>query len=151
MQALVTPTHFGLPRRTANGLDLNRLILLTAVLTKRAGLHLSTHDVYVNVVGGMRLNEPASDLATVLAIGSSITDIAIGDFAVIGEVGLGGEVRSVSQIRQRVSEASKLGFSRCIVPERNLRELSGNSDIIGVASVSEALAATGCREPLITS
>jgi DNA repair protein RadA/Sms len=151
MQALVTPTHFGLPRRTANGLDLNRLILLTAVLTKRAGLHLSTHDVYVNVVGGMRLNEPASDLAAVLAIGSSITDIAIGDFAVIGEVGLGGEVRSVSQIRQRVSEARKLGFGRCIVPERNLRELSGNSEIIGVASVSEALVAAGCREPLITS
>jgi DNA repair protein RadA/Sms len=147
MQALVTPTHFGLPRRTAAGLDLNRLILLSAVLTKRAALHLSTQDIYLNVVGGMRLTEPASDLAAALAIGSSLTDVGIRDVAVIGEVGLGGEVRSVSQIRQRVGEARKLGFERCIVPERNGRDLRADSGIIGVASVVEALEATGCRQP----
>jgi DNA repair protein RadA/Sms len=152
MQALVTPTHFGLPRRTANGLDLNRLILLTAVLSKRAGLHLSTQDVYVNVVGGMKLTEPATDLAAALAIASGMSDNPISNFAVIGEVGLGGEVRSVSQIRQRLSEARKLGFAQCIVPQRNLRELQNepSRSVIGVASVSEALTVTGCREPAVT-
>jgi DNA repair protein RadA/Sms len=147
MQALVTPTHFGLPRRTAAGLDLNRLVLLSAVLTKRAGMHLATQDIYLNVVGGMRLSEPATDLAAVLAIGSSMTDVGISRFAVIGEVGLGGEVRSVSQIRQRIAEARKLGFERCIVPERNARSLPAGPGIIGVSSVVEALAATGCRQP----
>lgn len=146
MQALVTPTHFGLPRRTANGIDLNRLILLTAVLTKRAGLHLGTQDVYVNVVGGMRLTEPAVDLAACLAIASSLTDTPIGNAAVLGEVGLGGEVRSVNQIRQRVAEAQKMGFERCIIPERNARDLprSGAGEIIGVGTVAEALNAVGC-------
>lgn len=147
LQALVTPTHFGLPRRTANGLDLNRLILLTAVLSKRAGLHLGNQDVYVNVVGGMRLTEPAADLAASLAIASSLTDVALSHGAVIGEVGLGGEVRSVTQLRQRVWEAQKLGFERCIVPRRNLRELrgSGVGDMVGVSSLEEALAVSGCR------
>jgi DNA repair protein RadA/Sms len=145
LQALVTPTHFGLPRRTANGMDMNRLVLLTAVLSKRAGLSLGTQDVYVNVVGGMRLSEPASDLAACLAIASSLSDTPISDTAVIGEVGLGGEVRSVNQIRQRVSEAQKLGFERCIVPERNLRDLKGvGGQVVGVASVLDALEATGC-------
>jgi DNA repair protein RadA/Sms len=145
MQALVTPTHFGLPRRTANGMDMNRLVLLTAVLSKRAGLSLGTQDVYVNVVGGMRLSEPASDLAACLAIASSLSDTPISETAVIGEVGLGGEVRSVNQIRQRVNEAHKLGFERCIVPERNLRDLKGvGGQVIGVGSVLDALEATGC-------
>jgi DNA repair protein RadA/Sms len=146
LQALVTPTHFGLPRRTANGIDLNRLILLTAVLSKRAGLALGTQDVYVNVVGGMRLSEPALDLAASLAIASSLSDTPISDTAVIGEVGLGGEVRSVNQIRRRVAEAQKLGFERCIVPDRNLRELQGApaGRVVGVKSVLEALDATAC-------
>jgi DNA repair protein RadA/Sms len=145
LQALVTPTHFGLPRRTANGMDMNRLVLLTAVLSKRAGLSLGTQDVYVNVVGGMRLSEPASDLAACLAIASSLSDTPISETAVIGEVGLGGEVRSVNQIRQRVNEAHKLGFERCIVPERNLRDLKGvGGQVIGVGSVLDALEATGC-------
>jgi DNA repair protein RadA/Sms len=146
MQALVTPTHFGLPRRTANGMDLNRLVLLTAVLTKRAGLSLGSQDVYVNVVGGMRLSEPAVDLATCLAVASSLADTPIATAAAIGEVGLGGEVRSVNQIRQRVSEARKLGFERCIVPERNLRDVKGanSGQIIGVGSLLEALEITGC-------
>ncbi len=147
MQALVTATHFGLPRRTANGIDLNRLVLLTAVLSKRAGLSLGTQDVYVNIVGGMRLTEPALDLAASLAIASSLTDTPIADLAVIGEVGLGGEVRSVNQIRRRVAEAQKLGFERCIVPERNLRELKEirPGSVIGVRSVLEALDITGCK------
>lgn len=144
MQALVTPTHFGLPRRTANGIDMNRLVLLTAVLTKRASLPLGSQDVYVNVVGGMRLNEPACDLAATLAIASSLADTPISDAAVIGEVGLGGEVRSVSQIRQRVGEAQKLGFRRCIVPRRNARDVSGGGEIVGVSTLHEALEVTGC-------
>lgn len=148
LQALVTPTHFGLPRRTANGMDMNRLVLLTAVLSKRAGLSLGSQDVYVNVVGGMRLSEPASDLAACLAIASSLFDTPISDSAVIGEVGLGGEVRSVNQIRQRVNEAQKLGFERCIVPERNLRDLKGlRGQVVGVGSVLDALESTGCSKP----
>ncbi|MBV9282783.1 MAG: DNA repair protein RadA [Chloroflexi bacterium] len=146
LQALVTPTHFGLPRRTANGVDLNRLILLTAVLSKRTGLPLGNQDVYVNVVGGLRLTEPALDLSAALAIASSLTDTPISDAAVIGEVGLGGEVRSVNQIRRRVAEAQKLGFARCIVPKRNLRELreAKVADVVGVGTLLEALEVTGC-------
>jgi DNA repair protein RadA/Sms len=146
LQALVTPTHFGLPRRTTTGFDMNRLILLTAVLTKRAGLALGSQDVYVNVVGGMRLTEPASDLAASLAIASSLTDAPVADVAAIGEVGLGGEVRSVNQIRQRIGEARKLGFERCIVPHRNLRDLdaTGDGGLVGVKTVREALEALGC-------
>lgn len=148
MQSLVTPTHFGLPRRTANGLDMNRLILLTAVLSKRAGLSLATQDVYVNVVGGMRLTEPATDLAAALAIASSLNEVPIGQSVVIGEVGLGGEIRSVNRIRQRVAEAQKLGFSRCIIPQRNLREIpdADPSIAIGVSTLQEALAVTGCQK-----
>jgi DNA repair protein RadA/Sms len=149
MQALVTPTHFGLPRRTATGIDLNRLVLLTAVLTKRAGLHLGAHDVYVNVVGGMRLSEPALDLAAALAIASSVSDTPVTDSAVIGELGLGGEIRSVNQIHRRVSEAHKLGFSRCIVPERNMRDLGGMPphSVVGVRDVLQALNVVGCAPP----
>lgn len=147
MQALVTPTHFGLPRRTANGIDMNRLILLTAVLSKRAGLPLASQDVYVNVVGGMRLTEPALDLAAALAIASGLTDTPISEVAVIGEVGLGGEVRSVNQIRRRVSEAQKLGFERCVVPRRNMRELqdSHGGSVLAVGTLLEALDVTGCK------
>ena len=147
LQALVTPTHFGLPRRTANGIDMNRLIMLAAVLSKRAGLPLANQDVYVNVVGGMRLTEPALDLATALAIASGLTDTPISDLAVIGEVGLGGEVRSVNQIRRRVAEAHKLGFERCVVPSRNVRELHEMQErqVVGVGTLAEALEATGCR------
>lgn len=146
LQALVTPTHFGLPRRTTTGIDLNRLVLLTAVLSKRANMSLGSQDIFVNVVGGMRLTEPASDLAACLAIVSGLLDIPVHDFAAIGEVGLGGEVRSVNHVRQRVSEASKLGFERCIVPKRNLRDLedSARMPAIGVSSVDEAIFVAGC-------
>jgi DNA repair protein RadA/Sms len=146
LQALVTPTHFGLPRRTTTGIDLNRLVLLTAVLSKRAGLPLGTQDVYVNVAGGMRLDEPATDLATALAIASSLSDVPVREVAVMGEVGLGGEVRSVNQIRQRVGEAIKLGFERCIVPRRSMRELPDSmlGSVVGVGTLTEALDVTGC-------
>jgi DNA repair protein RadA/Sms len=147
LQALVTPTHFGLPRRTANGMDMNRVLLLTAVLSKRTNLPLASQDVYVNVVGGMRLSEPALDLAAGLAIASSLTDTPISDVAVIGEIGLGGEVRSVNQIRRRVTEAQKLGFEQCMVPARNLRELQELKPgrVLGVSTLLEALETTGCR------
>ncbi|HEX6509993.1 MAG TPA: DNA repair protein RadA [Chloroflexota bacterium] len=145
LQALVTPTHFGLPRRTTTGFDMNRLILLTAVLTKRAGLSLGSQDVYVNVVGGMQLGEPASDLAACLAIASGLTDLPVGDLAAVGEIGLGGEVRSVNHIRKRIGEARKLGLERCMVPKRNLRDLDDleGGRIIGISSLSEALDVIG--------
>lgn len=148
LQALATPNHYGPARRTATGMDLNRLVLLAAVLSKRAGLPLGTHDVYLNVVGGMRVSEPALDLAACLAIASSLTDCPVGEFAVIGEVGLGGEVRSVNQIRRRVQEAQKLGFLRLIVPRRSAHELRDTGrDIIGVDTIQEALAVAGCARP----
>lgn len=146
LQALVTPTHFGLPRRTTTGIELNRLVLLTAVLTKRASVALGSQDIYVNVVGGMRLAEPASDLATCLAIVSGLRDVPIPDVAAVGEVGLGGEVRSVNQVRQRVTEAEKLGFQRCMIPKRNLRDFDGSQriKIVGVSTVGEAIEIAGC-------
>jgi len=146
LQALVTPTHFGLPRRTTTGFDMNRLVLLAAVISKRAGLPLATQDIYVNVVGGMKLTEPASDLATVMAITSSLCDVPITEFAIIGEVGLGGEVRSVNHIRQRINEARKLGLARCLIPRRNLRDVEerATGGVIGVETVREALDVTGC-------
>jgi DNA repair protein RadA/Sms len=106
-----------LPRRTANGIDFNRLLLLVAVLSKRVGLKLGTQDVFVNVVGGLRISEPAADLAVAAAIASSFRGLPVpGDCVMIGEVGLSGELRSVSQLDSRLSEAAKLGFKRCIVP-----------------------------------
>jgi len=146
VQSLVTATHFGLPRRTANGIDLNRLVLLAAVLSKRAGLPLGTQDVYVNVAGGMRLSEPAVDLAVVVAIASSMREVPVGDVAVLGEVGLGGEVRSINQAARRVAEAGKLGFTRYVVPSRSMRELKDGAwgDVIAVDTVSEALSALHC-------
>jgi DNA repair protein RadA/Sms len=146
LQALVTPTHFGLPRRTTTGIDLNRLVLLTAVLSKRANVSLGSQDIYVNVVGGMRLSEPASDLATCLAIVSGLHDTPIPDIAAVGEVGLGGEVRSINHVRQRVLEARKLGFQSCMVPKRNLRDFDDSEamQIVGVSTVDEAIVVAGC-------
>jgi DNA repair protein RadA/Sms len=147
LQALVTPTHFGLPRRTTTGIDLNRLLLLAAVLSKRAGLALGTQDIYVNVAGGMRLDEPAADLAACVAIASSVSDVPVGDIAILGEVGLGGEIRTVNHVRQRVVEAQKLGFARCIVPAGSIRELPEAiaTTVVGVATLQEALEVVDCR------
>ena len=142
IQALVCKTNFGMPRRTAAGLDYNRVNLLMAVLEKRLGLPLSGYDAYVNIAGGIRLNEPAADLGIVLAIASSYKNRPIAeDVIVFGEVGLSGEVRAVSMPEQRVSEAKKLGFTTCIVPEVSVKTVGKVEGvrIIGVKSVGEAI------------
>lgn len=143
IQALSSTTSFRLPRRTANGVDQNRLLLLVAVLSKRVGLRLFDQDVFVNVVGGLRINEPAADLAVALAIASSFQNAALApDLAAIGEVGLSGELRTVSQLSRRLNEAVKLGFRRCIVPatHRRLKEVPDGIEAIPVRSISDALA-----------
>ena len=118
IQALAAPTSYSLPRRLATGLDLNRLNMLLAVLGQRANIGLTTHDVYVNVVGGLRLREPATDLAVAMAIASSHADRPIKSGTVaIGEIGLTGELRTVTSASQRIDEAARLGFKRCVVPE----------------------------------
>ena len=142
LQSLSTPTVFGLPRRTANGIDYNRLVLLMAVLEKRAGMNLGSQDVYLNIVGGIKVNEPALDLGIVLSVASSYKNIGIPeDVAVIGEVGLTGEVRSVNMIEKRVKEVEKLGYKKCLIPESNKKSLKENYklDIIGVKNVIDAL------------
>lgn len=143
VQALVTPTSFATPRRMATGVDPNRVALLLAVLEKRVGLFLQHHDAYVNVAGGVRLDEPAVDLAVVVSVASSFRDEPTDPHdVVVGEVGLTGEVRGVSRLEQRVREAHKLGFRRVIVPAQNL---SGGWDpppgmrLVGVRTVEEAL------------
>ena len=132
IQALVCKTNFGMPRRTAAGLDYNRVNLLMAVLEKRMGMPLSAYDAYVNIAGGIRLNEPAADLGIVMAIASSYKNRPIDeDTIVFGEVGLSGEVRAVTMPEQRVSEAKKLGFKRCIVPVVSMKTMEDrrNRDI----------------------
>ena len=142
IQALVCKTNFGMPRRTAAGLDYNRVNLLMAVLEKRLGLQLSNYDAYVNIAGGIRLNEPAADLGIVMAIVSSYKNRPIAeDVIVFGEVGLSGEVRAVSMPDQRVSEAKKLGFKVCVIPEVSVKSVGKVEGItvIGVKSVGEAV------------
>ena len=142
IQALSSITSFGLPRRTANGIDLNRLLLLVAVLSKRVGLRLSDQDVFVNVVGGLRIAEPAADLSVAMAIASSFHNVPVAaDMVIMGELGLSGELRMVSHIDRRLNEAVKLGFRRCLMPKpvRRLTNLPGDLEIIGIRSVSDAL------------
>ncbi len=118
VQALVTKTSFQVPRRTSDGFDFNRAVLLLAVAEKRAGLKLSLFDAYINVIGGLRLDEPAADLPVALAVASSYRDAVIADdLAAIGEVGLTGEIRSVSHMNQRLAEVARLGFKKCIIPK----------------------------------
>ena len=141
-QALVTRSNFGMPRRTSAGVDYNRVNLLMAVLEKRLGYRLGDFDAYVNIAGGIRLNEPAVDLAICMALVSSFKDITIDRETVLfGEVGLGGEVRAVSMADQRIREAKKLGFKRVIMPisnARNIKEVP-NFEVIGVSTVKEAV------------
>lgn len=142
LQALSTPTVFGLPRRTAGGIDYNRLVLLIAVLEKRAGMNLGSQDVYLNIVGGMKVNEPALDLGILLAVASSFKNIEIPEhIAVVGEVGLTGEVRSVNMIEKRVKEVEKLGYQKVLIPESNKKLLKDEYklDIIGVKNIMDAL------------
>lgn len=143
MQALVSATNFPSPRRMATGIDHHRLALIIAVLEKRMGMFLQNQDAYVNVAGGIKLDEPAVDLAMAVAIASSFRDMPTQPFDVVfGEVGLTGEVRGVSRAEQRVKEAEKLGFKRIILPEKSLRgwKPPANIEIIGVNTVAEALA-----------
>ncbi len=124
VQALVTKTTFNVPRRTADGFDFNRAVLLMAVAEKRAGMKLNVFDAYVNVIGGLRLDEPGADLPVVLAVASSYRDQVIADDLVaIGEVGLTGEIRSVSNMNQRLSEVARLGFQKCIIPRGGAEKL----------------------------
>jgi DNA repair protein RadA/Sms len=119
VQGLTSPTSFGNARRTANGVDFNRLLLIAAVLTRRMGVRLSEQDVFVNVIGGLKIGEPAADLAVAAAIASSMKDQAVkADTVLIGEIGLSGELRMVSQMPARLREAAKLGFKSAIVPKR---------------------------------
>ena len=142
IQALVCNSNFGMPRRTAAGTDYNRVNLLMAVLEKRAGIHLSNADAYVNIAGGIKMNEPAIDLGIVMAIVSSYKNRPIDEKTIVfGEVGLSGEVRAVSMPEQRVAEAKKLGFETCIVPEVSKGLLKGikGIKIIGVNTISDAI------------
>jgi len=148
VQALTSPSASGLPRRTANGIDINRLLLLTAVLTKRVGMSLSNQDVYVNVVGGLKISEPAIDLAVAVAIASSYRDQSVDpNLVLIGEVGLTGELRNVGQVERRLVEAAKLGFTRAIYPPSARKPklpqgLQGHS----FATVAESIAASFAKE-----
>jgi len=143
IQALTTTTSFGQPRRTANGVDFNRLLLVAAVLTKRVGLRLGNQDIMVNVIGGLRVSEPAADLGMALAIASSSRDVAVAPMtAAVGEIGLSGEIRKVAQLERRLGEAARLGFNKCIVPKagdkiNNIKDL----ELIPVGSLREAVAA----------
>lgn len=143
VQSLVCTSGFGNARRMSTGFDFNRMSLILAVLEKRFGYRFSTMDTYLNIVGGLRLDEPAADLPVALALVSGITDNPVPDEIVaIGEIGLSGEVRSVSRISARISEAARLGFSKCIVPRSCLKQIKSKTDIevIGVRNLHEAIA-----------
>ncbi len=143
VQALLTATHYGMPQRTANGIDSRRLALLLAVLEKRIGMRVSTYDVFVNVAGGVRIEEPAADLGIVVSAASSLRNAVVDPtVVVIGEVGLGGEVRAVPQIEKRLSEAAKLGFKHAVIPKysANGLPLPQGLTIVPVERVDDALA-----------
>jgi DNA repair protein RadA/Sms len=142
LQALGSPSGFGAPRRVANGVDYQRLVLLLAVLEKRLNLPMQAHDVYVNVVGGLRLDEPAIDLGVVVAVASSLREVPLDPHLVVfGEVGLTGEVRAVTQVEARLREAVKLGFRRCLLPQANCQPAPPTAGLAlcGVSTVAEAL------------
>ena len=131
VQALASTTSFGNPRRTTNGVEMNRLLLLIAVLTRRVGIKLGDQDVFANVIGGMQINEPASDLAVATAIASSFRNQPVAaDIALVGEVGLSGELRTVGHLEHRLKEAAKLGFKRCVLPTSGQVKSSENINIL---------------------
>ncbi|TMC56311.1 MAG: DNA repair protein RadA [Chloroflexi bacterium] len=144
VQALTSTTSFALPRRTGNGVDMNRLLLMIAVLSKRVGMNLSNQDVFVNVIGGLKVSEPAADLSLAAAIASSYRDLPIPiDMTLIGEVGLSGELRSINHTERRLSEAAKLGYRRCVVPHSILRrvDVPEGLELLGARNLNEALEA----------
>lgn len=142
LQALVVPTHFGAPRRTAQGMDANRVSLLVAVMEKRLGMHLLNHDIFLNIAGGMKVEEPGADLGVIASIASNFRDKLIDpEMVVFGEVGLGGEVRGISQSEVRVKESGRLGFKRCLLPRQNQEKMKREKgiELIGVTTVREAM------------
>ena len=142
IQALVTPTFFPSPRRIASGVDYNRTVLLLAVLEKRTRLSLNNYDAYINIAGGMRITEPAADLAIALSIYSNYKDIILPtDLAAFGEIGLSGEIRPVSLIDVRIKEARKLGINKIIIPHSNLNKCTNKDGLIGVKTINEAIKA----------
>ncbi|MBQ2964031.1 MAG: DNA repair protein RadA [Clostridia bacterium] len=146
VQALVTPTGFGNPRRMCTGFDYNRAAMILAVLEKKAGYFFGNMDTYINIVGGLKIDEPATDLSVAMALVSSLKDTVVADDTLaFGEIGLAGEIRGVNNCEQRVKEAIRLGFSRCIIPRHNLKNLSsdisGDTEIIGVRNIREAFEA----------
>lgn len=151
VQGLVTATGFGTPRRMSTGFDFNRMAMLIAVLEKRAGFFFNTMDAYINVVSGLRLDEPAADLSVAMALVSSLKDAVIGDKVLaFGEIGLAGEIRAVSHCEQRVQEAGRLGFQRCVIPFHNYKslskELKKELDIVPVRTVRDAFSALTVKE-----
>jgi DNA repair protein RadA/Sms len=149
VQALTSPTAFGNARRTPNGIEFQRLLLISAVLSKRMGLKLFEQDIFVNVVGGMKIDEPASDLATAIAIASSYFDRPVpADMAFIGELGLSGEIRTVNQMAMRLNEAAKIGFKRVVMPRlrRKLEDTPPDLEIINVRNIADALRAVLPKE-----
>ncbi len=144
VQGLASATAFGNPRRMSTGFDYSRMALLVAVLEKRAGYYFSNSDVYVNVIGGLRLDEPATDLAVAMSLVSSLKDMPISEEAIaFGEIGLAGEIRSVSHAQERINEAARLGFSRIIIPFHNLKRVNSPEgvNLIGVKNIREAFEA----------
>ena len=142
VQALVTATTFNVPRRTTDGFDYNRAALLLAVMEKRGGMNLSACDAYINVIGGLRLDEPAADLPVILAVASSFRDSPISDaLAAVGEVGLTGEIRSVSNLPQRLTEIARLGFTKCIIPRQGTEQLIAPKgvELLRVRNIREAI------------
>ena len=143
VQALVAKTSFQVPRRTSDGFDFNRAVLLMAVTEKRAGMKLNLFDAYINVIGGLKLDEPAADLPVILAVASSYRDVPIpDDLVAIGEVGLTGEIRAVSNLDQRLSEVSRLGFKKCLIPKSNTEHLNvpAGLTVYRVKNLAEAIA-----------
>jgi DNA repair protein RadA/Sms len=138
IQALTSTTNFGYPKRTAEGFDVNRLQLLTAILSKRAGLNLANQDIYINVASGIKIDEPAADLAVALAVVSSLKDAVVSDTIVVGELGLSGEVRFVPNLEKRIKEAEKLGFKRIICPKSRLSE-KNKIEVMQVRTLGEAI------------
>jgi DNA repair protein RadA/Sms len=144
VQALVAPTSYGVPQRTATGFDGRRLQMLLAVLEKRVGMRLGQYDVFVNVAGGVRIDEPAADLGMAVAIASSLRDVPVrADAAVVGEVGLGGEIRTIHHIEKRIAEVQKLGFKDLILPRNNARQIRSGQNLVltEVETIEEAMRA----------
>jgi DNA repair protein RadA/Sms len=142
IQALTNVTSFGMPRRTANGVDFNRMLMIIAVLSKRIGMKLGNQDVMVNVTGGLKIDEPAADLGIALAIASSCRDVPIDSHMVaIGEIGLSGELRAVAQVDRRVKEAARMGFTRCLIPKSSgkVGPIPKGIEIIPVSNLREAV------------